>query len=142
MQQQTSAGCFIIRNIGNKCELVVLHRIWEDGREAYVIPKGHVENSENLEQTACREVREETGYINIKILSYLGSRTYIPEKMDNIEKTDHYFLAVLVNDEKVDGEEKFKVLWLELDEAFRLLTWENDPKILAKIKTLNSAHIL
>jgi len=142
MEKHTSAGCYILRLLANNTfELLIMFRQWKDGRSAYVIPKGHIEEGETMEQAALREVYEETGYKNVQILTYVGSRTYIPEKMPDIEKTDHYYLAFLENDEKDKGEKKFTLEWKELDAAFNTLAWENSPEILKKIKSYITLHL-
>jgi 8-oxo-dGTP pyrophosphatase MutT (NUDIX family) len=162
MKIHISAGCYVIRKKNNKYELLVIHRtfpkekdlafkeIISDGneklvettaREAYVIPKGHREANEELENTALRETKEESGYNDIEIVKPLGSRTYILPWSTPIKKTDHYFLALLKSNRKekqvlTDWEEDsgMKVVWLELEEAFKKLTWENNPSVLEKIK--------
>ncbi len=141
MEFHTSSGCYLVRTTGNDLyELLILYRKWNNGREAYVIPKGHVEGEETLEEAATREVFEETGYKNLHFLTYLGSRTYTPENMPEIEKTDNYFLAELPDDTKDIGESHFELIWKELDEAFTMLTWENQPETLAKIKAYLAAN--
>ncbi len=135
MEKHTSSGCYLIRLTSSGThELLILHRKFDNGREAYVIPKGHVEGEETLEEAAIREVYEETGYKNIHFLTYLGSRTYTPENMPEIEKTDNYYLATLTDDVKDSGESHFELIWKGLDEAFNMLTWENQPETLDKIK--------
>ena len=57
-------------------KLLVIQKVWPDGTTKYVLPKGHKEGEETLEDTALREVREESGYSDISLLRYLGSATY------------------------------------------------------------------
>lgn len=40
--------------------LLLRHRYWKPG--SWGLPSGYAERSETLEQTVCREIREETGY--------------------------------------------------------------------------------
>ena len=61
MQEHISAGCYLLRKNNNKYELLVIHRTKLLGEEKYVLPKGHVEGKETLEEAAKREVSEETG---------------------------------------------------------------------------------
>jgi ADP-ribose pyrophosphatase YjhB (NUDIX family) len=67
MNLVVTAGGILLK--GNKILLV-------KKKGKYVIPKGHLENSETLEQAALREVREETGYM-AKVTGYYGALTRI-----------------------------------------------------------------
>lgn len=142
MEIHTSAGCFLIRKSQNQSfELLIIHRKWVDGKEAYVVPKGHVENGESIEEAALRETTEETGYTNIQIVKSIGSRKYNLNIKGGIEKTDHFFLALLKSEEwkkqtltHGESETGFEVQWKSLDEAFKLLTWENNQEFLLLIK--------
>jgi 8-oxo-dGTP pyrophosphatase MutT (NUDIX family) len=133
----TSAGCYLVRK-GKEggIELLVIKKEWPDGTEKYVLPKGHKEGEEVLEETALRETMEESGYVDITLLRYLGSGTYEIDWKEIQMKTDHYFLAIL-NSDKQDGktEETYEEgvvvenEWIELEKGLGLLTYENNPEI-------------
>lgn len=60
-------------------------------------PKGHVEKGESIEQTARREVHEETGLKGLRLVRKLGKIQITFEdryvrKGDTIKKDIHYFL--------------------------------------------------
>lgn len=61
-----SAGGVVLNSKG-KVALV-----YEDDFNGWVIPKGHIKNGETLEQTSKREIFEETGLKNIKLIKFLG----------------------------------------------------------------------
>jgi 8-oxo-dGTP pyrophosphatase MutT (NUDIX family) len=132
----TSAGCYLVRKQGDNIELLVIKKIWPDGTERYVLPKGHKEGEEVLEETALRETMEESGYIDITLLRYLGSSTYEIDWGEIQMKTDHYFLAIL-NSNKQDGKQQetyeenvlVKNEWIELEKGLELLTFENNLEI-------------
>ncbi len=63
------AGCVVVNKDGE----VLL--ITEQDRLRWAFPKGHVEPGETLEQTAIREVAEETGY-DVEIVKRLSDATY------------------------------------------------------------------
>ncbi len=68
----------------------------EDLKGRWSVPKGHVESGETLEQTAVREIGEETGIHNTKII----------EKLDKV----HFFY-------RFEGRLIFMTVWLFLIEA-------------------------
>ena len=63
------AGCVVL----NKKNEVLLVSLIEN--EVWSFPKGHMEKEEKLEDTATREVLEETGY-RVKIVKRLSDITY------------------------------------------------------------------
>ncbi|MBI3943471.1 MAG: NUDIX domain-containing protein, partial [Chloroflexi bacterium] len=51
-------------------------------REETRLPKGHIEANESREQTALREVGEETGYHDLRIMADLGQVTHTFNRQD------------------------------------------------------------
>lgn len=146
----TSAGCYLVRKTGNDdIELLVIKKSCPDGTTRYVLPKGHQEGEETLEEAALREVMEESGYKDIRLLRYLGSSTYELD-WDEIQlKTDHYFLALL-NSEREGGKQSeiYEVdvvvenQWMDLDRALESLAFENDHEIHDLLKQYIEQDIL
>lgn len=100
-------------------------------------PKGHVEDNETEEETAIREVKEETN-IDIKINSnYRYISTYSPK--EGVTKDVIYFLGKPINyNLKAQEQEVSEVEFISLDEAIDKITYDNSKKILKQlIKDLN-----
>lgn len=133
----TSAGCYLVRQTdSNEIELLVIKKSWPDGKTRFILPKGHKEGEESLEEAAHREVMEESGYTDISLLRYLGSSTYEIDWDEIQMKTDHYYLALLSSDTQEGKQPEtyeegvvVENLWMNLDEALELLTFENNPEI-------------
>lgn len=103
-----------------------------------ILPKGTIEKGEAPEQTAVREVAEETGY-RVKIKAPLGEISYEFNEDDgkHYKKTVYHFLMELIdeNEEPTPNrqeEENFKNLWLSPDEALERLTHNDSKKLLQK----------
>ena len=92
-------------------------------------PKGHVERGETNEQTAVREVLEETG-IHIKILpsfSYKAEYTI----HGNIEKSVTIYLAKTDDTQTIIQREEIEdYIWLDYDRAIDTLKFANDKNML------------
>ena len=84
----TSAGGVVVRREGDAL-LVAL--VQEGDREAYVLPKGHVEPGERPEDAARREIAEEAGLRDLVSLGPLGVRERLDFDKTSWKRT-HYFL--------------------------------------------------
>ena len=126
MEQEKSCGAIVI-NKNNKI-LLVHHNSghWD-------FPKGHIENGETEEQTAIREVKEETNIDIIINNKYRYTTSYSPK--ENVMKEVVYFLAQNIDeDKKPQLEEVSEVKWFTLEEAMNTITYENSKEILNKLK--------
>src|SRR5699024_3252847 len=94
------------------------------GKLRWSMPKGHIEPGETLEQTAIREVREETG-IHGHILEVLGDFDYtFQEYGKRIHKRVHHFLLRAVGGELSDEDaEVSEVDWVDLDKLPSVLAY-------------------
>ncbi len=128
MQYEKSCGaiCFLIRDDQLKILLIchVHGRHWS-------FPKGHVEQGETEEQTAHREVFEETG-ITVQLLDgYREVSRYNPTQ--GITKDVVYFLGRAENNNiKLQTEELREAAFVPLGEAYRRLAYSADREMLAK----------
>ena len=69
VRETTSGGIVFRRNEKTK-KLEIL--LMQDAKNRWTIPKGHVEEGEEPKQTAEREIREETGLQEMKVMNWLG----------------------------------------------------------------------
>lgn len=126
----------------HSCGAVVFRRINEEYRFLLIknrrsnhwgFPKGHMEKGETREQTAIREVLEETG-IHIDIIDGFcrDSRYRIGSR---IEKRVEVFLASTKDTQTVIQKEEIEdYIWLRYPEALNMLKFENDKDILMSVK--------
>ena len=73
-------------------KILVLYKNFRCKYEGWVLPKGTVEAGELFEETALREVREETG-VDASIIKYVGKSEYtfrVPQGI--VEKEVHWYL--------------------------------------------------
>lgn len=103
-----------------------------------ILPKGTIEEGETPEQTAVREVLEETGY-KTNILAQLGEISYEFDEDDGkrYRKTVYYYLMNLVDKEAKptpnhQEDEDFENIWLTADIAMSQLTHDNSKNMLQK----------
>ena len=122
-----AAGGIVVRN----GQVLLLHKHRQD---EYVLPKGHVEAGETLEQTAVRETQEETGYAHLRLLTNLGTlRAQYTHNERLTIRDETYFLMQLADEASVEPSnyddalhdaENFHQLWVPVVVAFDRLTFE------------------
>ena len=115
-------------------KVLLLYKNYKNRYEGWVLPKGTVEDGESYEQTALREVKEESG-ADAEILEYIGSNSYsfmVPE--DKVEKEVHWYLMKGRSYySKPQTEEYFRDSgFYKYHEAIHLLKFPNEREMLEK----------
>jgi 8-oxo-dGTP pyrophosphatase MutT (NUDIX family) len=123
----TSAGGIVVRYEDSIPQLVVGRRRRERDGQTWTLPKGTPIAGESLEQTAVREVCEETG-LTVRILAPLDAIRYtFVQRGLRIHKTVHYFIMKPTGGALQDHDREFEeVRWVYFDEATRLLSFETE----------------
>ena len=108
----------VIREIDGRTEICLGMRRRERNGASWALPKGTPSAGETAEQTALREVREETG-LEVRIVDHVGAIEYFfTQDGVRIHKTVHYFLMEPTGGNLADHDHEFdEVRWVPLDEA-------------------------
>ena len=131
-QIEVSAGGLVVSSHNPELVALISHRN-RGGRADWCIPKGHVENGEDLAQTAIREISEETG-IRAEVVEKLGEISYSfkigPQR---IKKTVHHYLLKQTGGE-LSGDmdptgEVIEAKWFKLSELEDILAHENERRV-------------
>lgn len=103
-----------------------------DGR-TWTLPKGTPKGRESTEQTALREVAEETG-LAVRITGPLDSIEYFfVQSGTRIHKTVHYFLMEPTGGDLAGHDHEFaEVRWIPFDDAACILTFETERALVAR----------
>ena len=129
----TSAGGVVVRYQGSIPEFVAGCRRRERDGRTWTLPKGTPNAGETTEETALREVAEETG-LEVRITGPLDSIEYwFVQSGTRIHKTVHYFLMEPIGGSLERHDHEFEsVRWVRFDEAPSLLTFETERSLVAK----------
>ena len=115
-------------------KILLLYKNFHNKYEGWVLPKGTVETGETHEETALREVREESGAI-AEIVDYIGKSEYtFNVSEDTVEKDVHWYLMTAGSYySKPQREEYFMDSgYYKYHEAYHLLRFPNEKQILEK----------
>lgn len=129
----TSAGGIVIRFLEGAPQLVVGRRSRAGDGMTWTLPKGTPNPSETREETALREVREETG-LEVRIVRPFDGIEYtFVQRRTRIHKTVHYFLMVPTGGDLRRHDHEFdEVRWIGFDEAETLLTFDTERALVAR----------
>jgi len=130
-ERVVSSGGVIFRVVDGRFEVALISRgrIWG-------LPKGLIEEGETVEETALREVKEETG-LDGETVGKIGVINYDFFRGKRYFKTVHFFLlkyicgSVSHHDLEAD-----KVKWFSISEALEILTYINEKRILKKAEEI------
>ncbi len=127
---ERSCGAVIFREINNTTRFLLIKNLRSSN---WGFPKGHMELGEAPEDTAKREVFEETG-IRVSIIPGFSSKSEYTIQ-NKIEKTVIIFAGKTTDTQtKIQKEEIEDYIWLRFEDAYKSLKFENDKSI------LKSAH--
>ncbi|CBE69875.1 MAG: NUDIX domain-containing protein [Candidatus Methylomirabilis oxygeniifera] len=129
MAREISAGVILFRRTPEP-HYLLLH--YESGH--WDFPKGHIEPGEDAQQTAMRELKEETGISDLSFVDgYKQSlRYFFRQKGIGIFKLVIYFLAETDWSEVSLSDEHIGFDWLPYDLAMSRLTFKNSQDLLAQ----------
>lgn len=133
MRKEKSCGAIIYKYVDNELFILLLkHNL---GHWAFA--KGHVEDGETEQETAIREIKEETN-LDVTINSdFRYVITYSP--YEGAIKDVVYFLATVNSDNiKAQQSEISEIKWFKYEDAISMITYDSDKKVLMEaIKYLN-----
>lgn len=136
MKQIYAAGGYVVDKKNNKLLLI---KITHNNKTEISIPKGHIDKGEDALNTARREIAEETGYKNLKLIKKLppDKYQYIAKNGQKINKIVYQFLFELVDDKQeeqnLDEYEKIKPIWVSLAKAQKIAEYDNVKETIKKI---------
>src|ERR1700690_1431148 len=111
--REPTAGGIVFRRQPDSSVVEIL--LIQDSRERWTIPKGHIEEGETARDTAKREVKEETGLAEMKVLDWLGKINFRYRRGNSLVlmTTEIFLVKALGNTDGVQPEKWMGgVVWM------------------------------
>jgi 8-oxo-dGTP pyrophosphatase MutT (NUDIX family) len=121
--KEVSAGGIVFRKDGATWQVLMV----KNRRGSWTFPKGRVEEGETLEETAVREVEEETG-VKAEVVRYAGAVSYVYHKDEGmtVDKKVHFFIMKYISGIPTpDGVENIAARWVDLHRVKDYMAYEN-----------------
>ena len=116
--EEKSCGCIIFDE--NKNVLLIKENIGDWG-----FPKGHVEHDETEEDTAKREVKEET---NLDVENIIDMNWNFQYESLGKKCNEHAFISKVKENKILLNEESIQYEWLTLEDFINKIDWFYDKK--------------
>ncbi len=117
-----AAGGVVLRGAGDALEVIIAGR---ESDRTWVFPKGTPDGGETIEETALREVREESG-LDVDIVRPIGTIDYwfaVPG--ERVHKIVHFFLMRSSGGDTSRHDHEYDdVRWVTVADARRMLTYD------------------
>jgi len=128
MPIEKSAGAIVFRRENKKIKYLLIKYGWGHWEFA----RGLIEKGESLEETAKREIEEETGIKDVVFIPGFKAwfKFFFKLKGKNIMKIATFLLAETGTKEIKLSLEHEDYQWLEYEKASKKLTYENSKKVL------------
>ena len=134
METAVSAGGIVYRRVPSGLEIVICGR---DADGVWGLPKGTPDPGESLEQTALREVTEETG-LQVRVLGKIGVVEYwfSREGVRYHKWVHHYLMEAIGGSTEEHDVEYDRVEWLPLEVALKTLSFKNEVEMVAQARAM------
>ncbi|MBT1162264.1 MULTISPECIES: NUDIX hydrolase [Bifidobacterium] len=128
--REYSAGGLVFDERGR---VAIIARHSRSGHLEWCLPKGHIEKGETPQQTAVREVHEETGILGEVVDSIATIDYWFTGTSQRVHKLVHHFALKQVGGElTVEGDpdhEAEDAIWVDFDDLDGVLSYPNERKI-------------
>ncbi len=142
VREPTAGGVIFRRNKkNNEIEILLI----QDAKDRWTIPKGHIEEGESAKDTAEREIREETGLQDMKVLNWLGKINFRYRRASSLVlmTTEIFLVKALGDTDKLKPEDWMNgIKWFSANEALDKIEYEDIGKlILLGLKKIRQAQL-
>ena len=130
MPKEKSCGAIVFKRQKDGIKYLLLH--YEAGH--WDFPKGNQEKNEREEQTAAREIKEETGIEDINFVDDFREiiKYFYRKDEEVINKEVVFFLAQASTENVKLSFEHIGYAWLSYENAYKRLTFNNSKELLRK----------
>ena len=126
---EISAGGVVYREEGRKTYILLIKDLYR----RWALPKGKIEKDEKAEETAVREIEEETGISKLEKIENLGTiRYFFTFSGQPIFKIVHNFLFKTDQKNLSPSFEIKDAKWIELNQVLKKISYKNTSQILEK----------
>ena len=134
MIEERSAGAVLFNETDSGKNFLLLN--YPSGHWDFV--KGNIEKGESLQQTVIREIREETGIIDVEFVDGFEDKIEYHYQRDGdlVHKEVVFFLAKTKTTDVKISHEHLGFVWLNFDDALKKVTYKSAKDLLNKIKKL------
>lgn len=128
MKHEKSCGAIVYKKDNDDIEFLLIKHV----KGHWSFPKGHVEYNESEEETAFREIKEETNLETTINNNFRYVVSYSP--CENVIKDVVYFLATPKTYELIPQvSEVSEIVWLNECDTLNTITYENDKGVFLEV---------
>lgn len=131
IEKEISAGGVVFKKKDNEIQFILISP--KEGR--WCLPKGLIGKDEKEEETALREVKEETG-LNCKIIQKIDTIEYwyfAKERRLKLHKFVHFFLMEFLEGSVENHDwEVIEARWFDAEEAIEKASFQSERNVLKK----------
>ena len=129
VREPTAGGIVFRRNTKGEVEFL----LYQDARERWTIPKGHIEPGETAQAAAIREVGEEAGLHNIEPICWLGKVNFRYRRVDKLVliSQQNYLIRPRTSGDEIKKEEWMTdIRWFSMQDALDKVEYEDIGKLI------------
>jgi 8-oxo-dGTP pyrophosphatase MutT (NUDIX family) len=127
--REPTSGGIVFRHGKEGVEILLI----QDAKDRWTIPKGHIEEGENAQQTAKREIGEEAGLKQVDVLGWLGKIHFRYRRVDKLVlmTTQIYLVRAMGDTNDIQKEEWMNgIKWFKFHDALDAIEYEDIGKLM------------